>query len=172
MPALPLGRSTVPDQRSGRRDIITARTPVIRPRLWIIEVVPDPHSLPLRCLSCCAPVSVSRTVRQAVLVHLAEHARRERLDPHLRTCRCGAGGCRWHTRRRTCEGEITLALTRRERYWRLADLCHGCTAATPHTASVAETGDRRPSSTAQSPSTEPWMEQWDGDDAQLWWQPP
>lgn len=76
--------------------------------------------------------------RASALAHLAQHARSTPLPHHLRTCRCREEGCTWHTRHRGCEGGILLALTRRAATWRLADLCRGCAAATPHTARVEE----------------------------------
>lgn len=74
--------------------------------------------------------------------HLALHARTEPLPTHLRTCRCGEHGCRWHPRHRGCNGPIALLLTRGAggRIWRLTDACHACIAATDHAATVPEPG--------------------------------
>lgn len=77
-------------------------------------------------------------VREEVLAHLARHARENPFARHLRTCRCREAGCTWHPRRRGCDGEILLVLSRCRHTWRLADLCHGCAAVTPHTAPVVE----------------------------------
>ncbi len=72
--------------------------------------------------------------------HLALHARSEPLPAHLRTCRCGEHGCRWHPRHRGCSGPIALLLARSAggRIWRLTDACRACAAATEHAATVPE----------------------------------
>ncbi|MGW7521135.1 hypothetical protein ACWGJ2_36695 [Streptomyces sp. NPDC054796] len=83
-------------------------------------------------------------MRRTALTHLADHARRNPLPQHLRTCRCPDNNCAWHPRHRGCDGPILLTLTRHHCSWRLADLCHACAAHTPHTAPVNELPARPP----------------------------
>ncbi|MEU9623890.1 hypothetical protein [Streptomyces sp. NPDC048155] len=74
------------------------------------------------------------------MAHLAQHARRDALPAHLRTCQCHARGCRWHPRHRGCAGGILLVLAweRGGRQWRLADTCAACAGATEHAAVVPD----------------------------------
>ncbi|MET8592821.1 hypothetical protein, partial [Streptomyces sp. NPDC005078] len=92
----------------------------------------------------CAPhghALAASAARPAVLAHLAHHARRDALPPHLRTCQCHERRCRWHPRHRGCSGPILLVLTRERggRLWRLADVCAACAGATPGSAIVPDT---------------------------------
>jgi hypothetical protein len=113
-------------------------------RTWTVEVRPHPGGPGVLCPQC-GPLPVGRAAagtRAAVVAHLARHARAEQLAGHLRTCRCGEQGCRWHPRHRGCDGPLLLLLTRgaHGRIWRLADVCHACAAATEHAAAVPDCG--------------------------------
>lgn len=114
-------------------------------RTWTLEVRPSPAGMALICPHCGrVPVAPGLAATQVVVVnHLALHARSEPLSAHLRTCRCGEHGCRWHPRHRGCNGPIVLLLTRGAggRIWRLTDACRACTAATDHAAMVPEPCD-------------------------------
>lgn len=111
-------------------------------RTWTIEIRPHPDGPVLVCPQChqIPTGPATATVRTSIVTHLAQHARAERLAPHLRTCQCGEHGCRWHPRHRGCDGPVLLVLSRDRsgRIWRLADTCHACTAATAHAAAVTE----------------------------------
>lgn len=112
-------------------------------RVWTVEMRLATGDPVVTC-SQCGPVPVApraAALRTATLTHLARHARNEALTPHLRTCRCGEHGCRWHPRHRGCSGSLVLLLTRVARGWRLADVCRACAAATEHAAVVPECGD-------------------------------
>ncbi|WP_329309618.1 hypothetical protein [Streptomyces sp. NBC_01262] len=114
-------------------------------RTWTIEVRPHPDGPVLVCPQCHQIPTRPGTaaVRTSIVTHLAQHARTEWLAPHLRTCRCGEHGCRWHGRHRGCDGPVLLVLSRDRsgRAWRLADVCGACTAATTYAAAVTEPGD-------------------------------
>lgn len=123
----------------------TADSPQVPHRTWSIQVQMH-HGRPLLTCAQCGPLPHTdeyAIIRSAVLAHLADHARREQLALHLRTCRCGAQGCIWHPRHRGCAGPVSLTLTRtaRGRIWRLADACLSCAAATEHAATVPEPAD-------------------------------
>lgn len=109
---------------------------------WTVEVRPHPDGPVLVCPWCDRiPAGPGATAaRVAVVAHLAQHARGERLPPHLRTCQCGEQGCRWHGRHRGCDGLVVLVLSRDRvgRIWRLADTCRACASATAHAAAVSE----------------------------------
>lgn len=111
-------------------------------RTWTVEVRPHPDSPVLVCPQCHrVPTGPGTTaVRASIITHLAQHARTEQLALHLRTCRCGEQGCRWHGRHRGCDGPVLLVLSRDRsgRIWRLADTCHACTVVTAHAAAVTE----------------------------------
>lgn len=111
-------------------------------RTWTLEVRPSPGGQTLACPHCGrVPVDPGpATTRAVVLNHLAEHARAEPLPGHLRTCRCGELGCRWHPRHRGCDGTILLLLSCSAggRIWRLTDACQACLAVTDHAAAVPE----------------------------------
>ncbi|WP_329182807.1 hypothetical protein [Actinacidiphila glaucinigra] len=111
-------------------------------RTWTLEFRPSLGETDLICLHCGRiPASTGAVATQAAVVrHLAQHARSEPLPGHLRTCRCGEHGCKWHQRHRGCDGPIALLLTRSAcgRIWRLTDACHACAAATRHAAAVRE----------------------------------
>lgn len=113
--------------------------PDIQERVWVVEL--QPHGPWLVCRMCPAPQTLSRTSPRAqALEHLASHARRQTLDPHLRTCQCRQRGCRWHLRRRGCQGPIRLVLSRHRGglHWRLADVCVDCAGAMDQAAVVPE----------------------------------
>lgn len=112
-------------------------------RIWTVELRPETGGPVLVCPHCprgSHPLAVG-SARSAALGHLAQHARRDTLPPHLRTCQCFARGCRWHLRHRGCAGAVRLVLTRAHggRQWRLADACAACAAATAHAAVVPDT---------------------------------
>ncbi|WP_406340580.1 hypothetical protein [Streptomyces sp. NBC_01578] len=112
-------------------------------RTWTVELRPQQGGTVLYC-ALCAPrghALAASAARPAVLAHLAHHARRDVLPPHLRTCQCHERGCRWHPRHRGCAGPILLVLTREHggRLWRLADICAACAGATPGSAVVPDT---------------------------------
>ncbi|MFI5534131.1 hypothetical protein ACIA8O_36900 [Kitasatospora sp. NPDC051853] len=69
------------------------------------------------------------------MAHLARHARREQLPPHLRFCRCATGGCSWHVGTRRCGGQIVLVVFSDwdGSSWRLADVCEQCARSIPRT---------------------------------------
>ncbi|MDX3077868.1 hypothetical protein [Streptomyces sp. MI02-7b] len=114
-------------------------------RTWTLEVRPRPGGQTLACPQCGrVPVDPGpATTRAVVLNHLAEHARAEPLPGHLRTCRCGELGCRWHPRHRGCDGAILLMISCSAggRLWRLTDACRACLAVTDHAAAVTEPSD-------------------------------
>ncbi|WP_371798184.1 hypothetical protein OG963_01330 [Streptomyces sp. NBC_01707] len=112
-------------------------------RTWTVELRPQQGKTVLYC-ALCAPgghALAASAARPAVLAHLAHHARRDVLPPHLRTCQCHERGCRWHPRHRGCSGPVLLVLTRERggRLWRLADACAACAGATPGSAIVPDT---------------------------------
>ena len=112
-------------------------------RTWTVELRPQQGGTVLYC-ALCAPrghALAASAARPAVLAHLAHHARRDVLPPHLRTCQCHERGCRWHPRHRGCAGPVLLVLTRERggRLWRLADVCAACAGATPGSAVVPDT---------------------------------
>lgn len=134
-------------------------------RAWTVELRPGAGGPVLVCPHCHRggprPLAAG-TARSAALTHLAQHARRDALLPHLRTCQCHERGCRWHPRHRGCSGSVLLVLTRAQggRLWRLADTCTACAAATAQAAVVPDalltatlkprTSPRRPHSRADS----------------------
>ncbi|QPP10288.1 hypothetical protein G4Z16_32030 [Streptomyces bathyalis] len=134
-------------------------------------MLPSSGGPQLRCGLCGILPAPGGGVREEVLAHPARHARENPLAPHLRTCRCREPGCTWHPRRRGCDGEILLVLSRCGHAWRLADLCHGCAAVTPHTAPVAE-GLGEPAASGPGPveGVVPcgWAQVWE-EDEQPWW---
>ncbi|MER7811896.1 hypothetical protein [Streptomyces sp900116325] len=112
-------------------------------RTWTVELRPQQGKTVLYC-ALCAPrghALAASAARPAVLAHLAHHARRDVLPPHLRTCQCHERGCRWHPRHRGCSGPVLLVLARERggRLWRLADVCAACAGATPGSAVVPDT---------------------------------
>lgn len=118
-------------------------TPRPLQRTWAVTIHPHCGELMLRCTACgplSRPSSTS-PMRRMVLTHLAGHASRAPLLPHLRTCRCREDGCLRHPRHRGCDGPLLLLLTRdpRGRVWNLADTCRACATVTPHSARVPET---------------------------------
>lgn len=114
-------------------------------RTWTLEVRPSPGGQILACPQCGrVPVDPGpAATREVVVNHLAEHAHAEPLPGHLRTCRCGEHGCRWHPRHRGCDGTILLSLSCSAggRIWRLTDACRACLAVTDHAAAVPEPCD-------------------------------
>ncbi|WP_406423537.1 hypothetical protein OHA59_49890 [Streptomyces sp. NBC_01589] len=121
--------------------LCTLRPPVRR--TWTVELRPQQGKTVLHC-ALCAPrghALAASAARPAALAHLAHHARRDVLPPHLRTCQCHERGCRWHPRHRGCAGPVLLVLTREHggRLWRLADVCAACAGATPGSAVVPDT---------------------------------
>lgn len=115
----------------------------LAPRTWTVELRPQPQGPLLVCPHCSSvPETLQgRSARSAALAHLARHARRSLLLPHLRTCQCHEGGCRWHPRHRGCAGPLLLVLSRElgGRLWRLADACTACAGAMPDASVVPET---------------------------------
>lgn len=159
---------------STRRGPVTVTAPTSvtpPPRVWTVEVLPHRGSTRLRCTTCGPLGRPAGTAgpRQDALRHLAQHARGSWLPPHLRTCRCSAGGCRWHARHRGCGGDIVLALTQDARSWRLADACRRCASATATTALVCEphAGSRPALPTAPSR-----ILPWDAEEVDTWWLAP
>ncbi|MGW0694942.1 hypothetical protein [Streptomyces sp. NPDC002738] len=125
-------------------------------RAWTVELRPQQGKTVLYC-ALCAPrghALAASAARPAVLAHLAHHARRDVLPPHLRTCQCHERGCRWHPRHRGCAGPVLLVLTRERggRLWRLADVCAACAGATPRSAIVPDTAI---ATTAAKPDADP-----------------
>ncbi|CAL9329363.1 hypothetical protein SUDANB106_00039 [Streptomyces sp. enrichment culture] len=118
-------------------------TPRPLQRTWTVTIHPRCGVPTLRCAACglLPRSSGASPIRRLVLAHLADHASRSPLPPHLRTCQCREDGCRRHSRHRGCDGPLLLLLTRdlRGRTWHLADTCHACATATPHSARVPET---------------------------------
>lgn len=110
-------------------------------RVWTVELRPEHGGLVLYCPQCPPGGQCERAGASQALAHLAGHARRDSLPPHLRTCQCQPQGCRWHQRHRGCSGAVVLVLSREHggRLWRLADVCAACAAATQHAAVVPET---------------------------------
>lgn len=127
-------------------------------RTWMVELRPERGGAVLVCSRCpssgTAPV---RSSAQEVMAHLAQHARRDALPAHLRTCQCHARGCRWHPRHRGCAGDILLVLAceRGGRQWRLADTCAACAGATEHAAVVPDAALRSPPSAFPSRRRQP-----------------
>lgn len=113
------------------------------PGSWTVELHSHPDGLALVCRQCphAGRQVATGSARQAALAHLARHARGDLRPPHLRTCQCREGGCRWHPRHRGCAGAIRLLLAceRGGRIWRLADTCAACAAATDRAAVVPDT---------------------------------
>jgi hypothetical protein len=112
-------------------------------RAWTVELRPQPGGPILVCQQCShsrRPLS-GTSARSELLAHLAQHARRDLLPVHLRTCQCHERGCSWHPRHRGCGGPIRLVLARERggRLWRLADACTACAAATSQAAVVPDT---------------------------------
>jgi hypothetical protein len=145
-------------------------------RTWTVELRPRPDGLAITCPQC-GPLPVdlgSEAARTAVVAHLAQHARSERLPPHLRTCQCGEQGCPWHGRHRGCDGSVVLLLARdwTGRTWRLTDACRACAAATEHAAAVVEPsvrGDADSADRSSSPATGEVHEGCDLAEEGLWW---
>ncbi len=112
-------------------------------RCWTVELRQQPGGPVLICRQCVhgGQRLNGSTARTQALAHLALHARRDVLPPHLRTCECHKRGCSWHPRHRGCHGPIRLLLTREcgGRLWRLTDVCVACAAATAQAAVVPET---------------------------------
>ncbi|WP_069885792.1 hypothetical protein [Streptomyces luteocolor] len=111
-------------------------------RIWSVELRPEAGGPVLVCPHCPRgphPLAAG-SARSAALAHLAQHARRDVLAPHLRTCQCFERGCRWHPRHRGCSGAVRLLLMRAQggRLWRLADACAACAAATAQAAVVPD----------------------------------
>ncbi|GAA0439747.1 hypothetical protein [Streptomyces luteireticuli] len=108
-------------------------------RTWTVEVRPRPGGVTVLC-SQCGQSPAGTDARTAVVSHLAQHARAERLARHWRTCQCAVHGCRWHPRHRGCDGPVLLLLARERagRLWRLTDACHACATVTEHCAEVPE----------------------------------
>lgn len=111
-------------------------------RIWSVELRPEAGGPVLVCPHCPRgprPLAAG-SARSAALAHLAQHARRDVLQPHLRTCQCHEQGCRWHPRHRGCSGSVRLMLMRAHggRLWRLADACAACAAATAQAAVVPD----------------------------------
>ncbi|MEU6807722.1 hypothetical protein ABZ920_01590 [Streptomyces sp. NPDC046831] len=112
-------------------------------RIWTVQLHPQADGPALVCSHC--PLHTPRlspaSARSAALTHLAQHAQREVIPKHLRTCQCRTRGCCWHPRHRGCSGPIRLALSCGSggRLWRLADICSACAAASRHTAVVPDT---------------------------------
>ncbi|WP_103515001.1 hypothetical protein [Streptomyces sp. SM10] len=118
-------------------------TPHVRVRrIWTVELRPQEGGTVLVCPQCRpGPLPLTAgSARSAVLAHLAQHARRDVLPPHLRICQCRERGCRWHPRHRGCAGAVLLVLMRAHggRLWRLADACAACAAATAQAAVVPD----------------------------------
>ncbi|MFG2651212.1 hypothetical protein [Streptomyces sp. NPDC048436] len=111
-------------------------------RIWTVELRPQQGGPVLVCPHCLPPPHplTAGSARSAVLAHLAQHARRDALPSHLRTCQCHERGCRWHPRHRGCSGSVLLVLTRAQggRLWRLADACTACAAVTAQAAVVPD----------------------------------
>lgn len=121
---------------------MTFGMPAVR-RTWTVEPRSGQEGRVLVC-SGCGPYGVpvlGGDARAAVLAHLAQHARRDALATHLRSCQCFEQGCRWHARQRGCSGPVLLAVSRTKegRAWRLADVCVACAHGTAHTAIVPDT---------------------------------
>lgn len=111
-------------------------------RTWMVELRPDRSGPVLVCSTCPPPgIAPVRAAAHSAVAHLAQHAHRDALPAHLRTCQCHARGCRWHPRHRGCAGGILLVLVREHggRRWRLADTCAACAGATEHAAVVPDT---------------------------------
>lgn len=142
-----------------------APTAPLPPRSWRITVRTGDSGLQLHC-STCGPVSLPADAggRRATLAHFADHARTAFVDHYLRTCCCGAEGCRSHPRHRGCDGPIVLALSRRGRTWRLADVCHACAMNTPHCVEVSGI-DAAPLGAMTSPVA---PQPWDAEPVWLW----
>lgn len=121
--------------------LCTTPTTTVR-RTWTVELRPQHDGPALHCPHCPPRhrTAAGVSARSAALAHLARHARRDVLPSHLRTCQCHEDGCRWHSRRRGCDGPILLVLTcaRSGRIWRLADTCAACARATAHAAVVPD----------------------------------
>lgn len=117
-------------------------------RCWAVQLRAAPPGLVLSCPQCgTQSLPAGAGAHAAVLAHLAQHARRNPLAPHLRTCQCGAQNCPWHPRQRGCDGSILLTLTRNRagNTWRLADLCRACATTTTYSAAVPEPTNGSPS---------------------------
>ena len=114
--------------------------PVVQ-RTWTVQLRPERGGPVLHCPLCPSERPAEGVAAPGVLAHLAQHARRDTLPTHLRTCQCHARGCRWHRRHRGCSGPVLLVLAREDggRLWRLADVCAACAGATAHAAVVPDT---------------------------------
>jgi hypothetical protein len=124
-------------------------------RIWVIDIRTHVGA-PLAVCDRCGPLqrSPDQALRTSVLHHLSLDAQSDVTPQHLRTCQCGRHGCPWHGRTRGCSGPILLALfwSPGPGTWRLADLCHQCCAATPHTAPVPHAP---PAATHRPPDASP-----------------
>ncbi|MDG5809088.1 hypothetical protein P9869_42065 [Streptomyces ossamyceticus] len=118
------------------------------PRAWTVELRSHTSGLVLTCRQCPhgSDTVAATSARSAALTHLARHAHKDTLPPHLRTCQCHERGCRWHRPHRGCAGPVRLLLAceRSGRVWRLADTCTACAAATAHAAVVPDTAQLTP----------------------------
>ncbi|MFG2825067.1 hypothetical protein ACGFX4_37275 [Kitasatospora sp. NPDC048365] len=110
-------------------------------------MVVDARRRVLQCASAGCGYRTDRlptpeAVRDAAVTHLGQHAQRERLAAHLRSCNCRTAGCAWHVGSRSCTGQIVLVLFRSPggRSWHLADACETCAGAIPHAARVPMRG--------------------------------
>ncbi|GAA2463136.1 hypothetical protein [Streptomyces macrosporus] len=133
----------------------TGTTPHPPRRTWTVTLNPPSNDPGLHCTACGPlPHSAGTPPRNAALDHLGDHVHHTPLEPHLRTCQCREDGCRGHPRHRGCDGLVALYLTHHptHRSWRLADLCHACATATPHTAKVPDLPQPPP---PQRPSAPP-----------------
>lgn len=112
-------------------------------RVWTVKLQPQTDGPELVCPLCTlvSPPLDASSARSAVVAHLAQHARRDALPVHFRTCQCREGGCQWHPSKHACAGSLLLVLMREQggRIWRLADMCAACAGAVPHAAAVPDT---------------------------------
>ncbi|MEV1092392.1 hypothetical protein [Streptomyces microflavus] len=135
-------------------------------RAWSVTITTHAGRPTLTCSACRSVaaqpgIPVLRQARR----HLAGHLTDTPLPGHLRICQCRDHGCIWHRQPVPCSGPLRLLLICGDngRTWHLADVCRGCTGATPHAATVPEPPHAArlpPSPVPAEPATEDgeWVE--------------
>jgi hypothetical protein len=117
-------------------------------RAWSVTINICAGQATVTCSACHSFIALpgSPVLRQARR-HLAGHLADAPLPSHLRICQCRERGCTWHRQPVPCSGPLRLLLicSSNGRTWHLADICHGCARAIPHSAPVPEPPSPTPS---------------------------